>query len=50
MMDAANEKPANVDLVVGKPVTIADLRRAVMEVATLASADLTDTALEKQRR
>ena len=48
MMDAADEKPASVDLVVGKPVTIADLRRALMEVVMVANADLADAALEEQ--
>ncbi len=37
MMDAAAEKPAGVDLIVGKPVTIAGLRTALSKVVASAN-------------
>ena len=40
MMKDANEKPAAVDLVVGKPVTIGDLREALTEAVGLHTASL----------
>ncbi|HUI07315.1 MAG TPA: PAS domain S-box protein [Verrucomicrobiae bacterium] len=48
MMEAADDKPANVDLVVGKPVTIADLRGAMTKVTRQAAVDSADIALEEQ--
>ena len=50
MMEAADDKPANVDLVVGKPVTIADLRSAVTKATIHAGVELADADLEEQRR
>jgi CheY-like chemotaxis protein len=50
MMEAANEKPADVDLVVSKPVTIADLRTALAKVMISAGKDVADAALEEQFR
>ena len=37
MMDAAGERPAGVDFVVGKPVTIAGLRTALSKVVASRS-------------
>ena len=39
MMDAADEKPADVDLVIAKPVTIAGLRLALAKVTTPGTQD-----------
>jgi CheY-like chemotaxis protein len=46
MMEATDEKPDNVDLVVGKPVTIAGLRRALLAVALPSSLESIDPVLE----
>jgi FixJ family two-component response regulator len=40
MMEATGEKPPSVDLVVGKPITMEDLRAAVARVVAPTSAGL----------